>query len=117
MNPKKKPEPKVPGELAVGELHPAAHDALRWVANKSPADLAMWQESFSSCALANNRLAEVCSGTLARIMSGKPVGERYVLGLAWAMRGSIGQETDPGKVKLTCKKCGVPWGKCKHSKK
>lgn len=74
-------------DLKPGENHPAAHDAMRWIKSHSPADLAMWRESFASCALSGNRGAEICGDTLERILSGLPVGERYVLGLAWTMRG------------------------------
>ena len=41
----------------------------------------MLLESMSSAAIEGNRLAEVCAGTLDRIISGKPVGDRYVCGL------------------------------------
>lgn len=45
----------------------------------------MWQESFSSCAIDGNRLAEVCSETISRLINNQPVSDRYLLGLAWAM--------------------------------
>jgi hypothetical protein len=38
---------------------------------------------FSSLALAGNRLAEVCYGTLRRLIGGEPVSDRYVSGFAW----------------------------------
>lgn len=76
------------GELGAAEPHPAAYDAKQWLAEQSFENLALWQESFSSTAIEGNRLAEVCSETLNRLMRGEPVGDRYVLGLAWTMRFS-----------------------------
>ena len=60
-------------------------DAKLWVLQHDSSDLAGWQEAFSSCAIEGNRLAEVCSETLRRLLIGEPVSDRYVLGLAWAM--------------------------------
>lgn len=68
-----------------GEHHPAADTALRKILAMSAADFNVWQESFASCAIENNRLAEICSGTMQRIVDGKPVSDRYVLGLAWTI--------------------------------
>lgn len=74
------------GELEVGEPHPSAFAAKDWIAEQ-PLDVLMtWRGSFASCALSDNRLAEICCETLTRLMEGKPVSDRYVLGLAWAMR-------------------------------
>lgn len=70
-------------ELELGEAHPAAKPAVQWIL-KQP-DLPMWLEALSSCAIEGNRLAEVCAETLQRLLAGKPVGDRYVLGLAWTM--------------------------------
>ena len=44
-------------------------------------------ESFASCAIDGNRFAEVCGETLRRVMTGEPVSDRYILGLAWAVQG------------------------------
>lgn len=74
------------GTLAATEPHPAALMAHRWIGTLSAAELAHWQEAFSSCAIEGNRLAEVCSETLKRLMTGQPVSDRYLLGLSWAMR-------------------------------
>ena len=74
------------GTLKEGEPHPAATDALAFIGGLSRGSLAMWQESFSSCAIEGNRLAEVCSETLRRLRSGEPVSDRYLLGLAWCLR-------------------------------
>lgn len=77
------------GELAIGENHPAAHSAFIWVKNKlleNPMEATFLQESFASVALSGDRTAELCCSTLQRILTGKPVGERYLLGLAWIMK-------------------------------
>ena len=77
---------KTRGTLDVREPHPASQNALAWLQSLPMAELAMWQESFASCSIEDNRLAEVCSETLGRLLSGEKVSDRYVLGLAWAMR-------------------------------
>ena len=75
------------GTLKVGEPHPMAQDAMRWIGeNYTIADLMMTMESLSSCAIENNRLAEICAETLDRILIGKPVSDRYLFGLAWYMK-------------------------------
>ena len=74
------------GTLIYPEYHPAADSAIRWISALPQKDLIMWQESFASCAISGNRLAEVCSETLSRVLAGEMVSDRYLLGLAWAMR-------------------------------
>ena len=74
------------GTLKDGEPHPSAVLALKWIQNQSPDTLSIWQEAFSSSAIENNRTGEICSETLHRIITGQPVSDRYVLGLAWFMR-------------------------------
>lgn len=75
-----------PGTLAPTEHHPAADLALAWIRALPMPELLTWSEAFASTAIEGNRLAEVCSETLRRIMNGETVSDRYVLGLAWAMR-------------------------------
>jgi hypothetical protein len=71
--------------LGVTEPHPAVHSARDYLV--SIADkLFLYQESFASCAIEGNRLAEICSGTLRRLMNREPVSDRYLLGLAWTIR-------------------------------
>ena len=70
------------------EAHPAAHRALAYITSLGPTRLLLYQESFSSLAIDGNRLAEVCSGTLSRILNGENVSDRYVLGLAWTIKHS-----------------------------
>jgi hypothetical protein len=74
------------GTLKVGEVHPCAHLAHTFIISLGTAKLMLMQEAFSSCAIEGNRFAEVCSETLRRIMEGEPVSDRYLLGLAWALR-------------------------------
>lgn len=83
-----KTPPKSPtrGTLADREPHPASLGALAWIRAKTPAELSVYQEAFASCAIDGNRLAEICSETLNRLLSGQSVSDRYLLGLAWVMR-------------------------------
>ena len=71
--------------LREGEYHPAADSALKRLNDMPYQELIMWQASFSSCAIEGNRLAEICSGTIQRILRKEPISDRYLLGLAWAI--------------------------------
>ena len=73
------------GTLAPNEAHPAAIKAMDWIRAMPVDELMTWQDSFASSALAGNRLGDVCGETLHRLLSGQPVSDRYLLGLAWAM--------------------------------
>ena len=77
------------GELPPGTPHPAARDAMAWLSKITSPELYAWQETFASCAIDGNHLAEVCSETLRRLLVLEPVGERYLLGLAWTMRERV----------------------------
>jgi hypothetical protein len=73
--------------LNIGEPHPAAVDAMKFVGAHTIRELMELQEVFASCALTGeSRLAEVCGGTVARLINGDMVSDRYLLGLAWALR-------------------------------
>ena len=74
------------GTLKEGEPHPAASSALNFVWSLGIKELVKYQEAFSSTAIEGNRLAEICSETLARILEGKKVSDRYLLGLAWILK-------------------------------
>ena len=74
------------GELPPGEPHPAAYLAREWIASLGTDKLLMWREAFASCAIEGNRLGEICAETINRLLSGQPVSDRYLLGLAWATR-------------------------------
>lgn len=72
-------------DLNLGEPHPSARAALTWVVKAGPVQHTIWQESLASCALSGNRMAEICSETLRRVMYAEPVSDRYILGLAYML--------------------------------
>ena len=75
------------GALKEGEAHPAAYVAKRWLLeNVEMYKLPMYLEAFSLCAIEGNRLGEICSETLCRLMNGQPTSDRYLLGLIWSIR-------------------------------
>lgn len=78
-------------ELAVTEYHPSADSALRWykVWATDFQRYMLMKESLASTAIENNRLAEICLGTIHRIENKEPVSDRYLLGLVWFLRGSV----------------------------
>ena len=67
------------------ELHPAARSALNYIRAIPYTDLVLYQEAFATNAIEGNRLAEVCLGTLNRLLHSEPVSDRYLLGLAWTL--------------------------------
>lgn len=68
------------------EFHPAASSALYYVEDKLfNKNGKIIIETLSSCALAGNRGAQICYGTIKRLQSGLPVSDRYLLGLAWTI--------------------------------
>jgi len=75
------------GTLKLGEVHPSAHNAFSYIKSTflHPKSL-LYRESLASCALSGDRLSEICCETLDRIEKGEPVSDRYVLGLAWALK-------------------------------
>ncbi|KKK78405.1 hypothetical protein LCGC14_2843940 [marine sediment metagenome] len=76
-------------ELKQGEPHPSALSALRWFnqhVGHDPTELFKWTGLLASVAIGDNKLAQVCVGTLNRLMKGEPVGDRYLLGLCWLLR-------------------------------
>lgn len=79
------------GVLEVGEPHPSAEDARHYLASLGAEKLFQYLEAFSSCAIEGNRLGEICSETLNRLMQGEPVSDRYLLGLAWSVKNMEGK--------------------------
>lgn len=71
-------------ELNPGEPHPSAKKAKEYIFSLGMHKLYKYLESFS--AIEGNRVGEICGETLDRLMIGKPVSDRYVLGLAWALK-------------------------------
>ncbi len=92
------PAPEDLTTLHDGEPHPAAHEAKAWIAayfeGKPATEPFTLLEAFSSTGMSGNRTAQICGGTLKRLLNGEPVSDRYVLGLAWVLRNmaSIEQE-------------------------
>ena len=80
--------------LHVGEPHPMAHEALRYVRSFGPMILLQHQEALASCAIEGNRLAEICGETLRRVLHGEPVSDRYILGLAFYFHRSEGEKIE-----------------------
>jgi hypothetical protein len=74
------------GTLKVGEPHPASISALDYMKTLDYGELSKYLEAFSSCAIENNRLGEICAETLNRLMKNEPVSDRYLLGLAWTIK-------------------------------
>ena len=77
------------GTLTESEYHPAADPAMRWFTTyvqQHPVEYMQWKEALASSALSDNRLAEVCIGTMDRLAKGEPVSDRYLLGLCWTLR-------------------------------
>lgn len=75
------------GTLEGNEPHPSVYTAMKYVHSFSIHELFSFLEAFSSCAIEGNRLGEICSATLRRILNSEPVSDRYMLGLAWAIKG------------------------------
>ena len=67
------------------EPHPAARLALEFIKTIPYTDLVLYQEAFATNAIEGNRLAEICLGTLNRLLHSEPVSDRYLLGLAWIL--------------------------------
>jgi len=70
-------------ELKQGEHHPTTKSALRYIQSRSPQDLIIFREACASCSIEGNRMSEILGDTIDRILKGQPVGERYVLALAF----------------------------------
>lgn len=75
------------GTLNEKEYHPAADSAMRYLNDLGKLKLMSYIEPFASTAIEGNRLAEICHETLHRLLAGEAVSDRYLLGLAWTIRG------------------------------
>lgn len=73
-------------ELPVGEPHPAAFDARRYIAELPFDHAIIARESLASTALSGSMLADLCLETWRRLDNAEPVSDRYLLGLAWTIR-------------------------------
>lgn len=74
------------GTLRQGEYHPSADSAAAYIRALIFTKLPVYQEALASCAIEGNRIAEICYETLDRFLTGKPVSDRYLLGLAWFLK-------------------------------
>ena len=83
------------GTLRTGEPHPAVDSAKAYLKSIPYADLCMWLSALSSTAIEGNRLAEICTETLDRLLRGKPVSDRYLLGLLWTIAAPTYKGIDP----------------------
>jgi hypothetical protein len=73
------------GHLELTEAHPSAELALDIIKQVPLSELFIYMEAFSSCAIENNRGAEICGETLNRLLRKEPVSDRYLLGLVMGM--------------------------------
>lgn len=73
-------------ELELYEPHPASLSAMDYIKNMPIGSLMKYNEAFASCAIEGNRLGEICCSTIDRLLDKKPVSDRYLLGLAWAIK-------------------------------
>ena len=71
--------------LNPAEPHPAARSAMDYIRTIPYTDLVLYQEAFATNAIEGNRLAEICLGTINRLLHSEPVSDRYLLGLAWTL--------------------------------
>lgn len=80
-------DPSDPATLKSGEVHPITDRAYAYVLqNLSESVIA---ELKKGSEMGNNRLCEVCYGTVLRLREGLPVSDRYLIGLAWLMRDML----------------------------
>ena len=81
-------------QLPIGVPHPAAVSAYEYIGKMPLLEMISWEEAFASTFIANpnSLLAEVCLSTIQRMMNGQPVGDRFILGLAWTIRNMIEKE-------------------------
>lgn len=80
------PERESKGTLKPTEYHPAADSAKRYISTLGFERISLLRESFASTSMSGNRLSDVCLETLERLLSSKPVSDRYLLGLAWTIK-------------------------------
>lgn len=59
---------------------------LEFVLSVGTSKLILWQKMLANNDGGNARFYEILGGTLARVLEGKAVSDRYILGLAWFLR-------------------------------
>ena len=70
--------------LKLGEPHPAALIAYQYITSIPNKRLLIYLATFSG--MSGNRLGEVCSETLRRVLHNETVNDRYLMGLAWGLK-------------------------------
>jgi hypothetical protein len=73
------------GELKPGQPHPAVWIAKQYLEGLGLAKLLLLLEAFSSCAIESIGNSEIYAETLDRLLNNKPLSDRYLMGLAWAV--------------------------------
>ena len=89
-------------DLAIGEFHPMAPTAMRYIKSHPIDELIKLREAFASCAIEGNRVGEICGETLRRVMENDLVSDRYLLGLYCYMKES---DHSGGSNKMVEDKC------------
>ena len=74
-------------DINVKKPHPMVYDAKAYLLELKH-KLPVYAEVLSLCSSNGNELARVCSETMESFLTGKPVADRYLLGLAWYIRNS-----------------------------
>lgn len=77
-------------ELAIGENHPSSPPAYAYVKSLYiSGEIHLYKEAIVKAAASGNRYSEICLETLEKIERNDPIGERYLLGLAWFLKELI----------------------------
>jgi hypothetical protein len=71
---------------SITKLLPITPNVLKYVKSKGRLELMKLLEASASCAIEGNELGIQLRETIDRLLSGKPIGERYLFQLAWMLR-------------------------------
>jgi hypothetical protein len=77
-----------PTEIRSDEFHPAARSAYRWLKGfmvTNPEEYSQYRLAIEIAAIDGNRQAQICWGTIQRLKDGRPISDRYLMGLAWTI--------------------------------
>ena len=72
----------------------------KWWAEVGFLEISSWIESFASCAIEGNELAEELLGTVERIKNKEQIGDAYLLQLAWFIRDVKDKEVKKTKEEI-----------------
>ena len=70
-----------PGYLRDGEIHPAAHAALKALKGIPIRRQMLLLEAYQDAGMQGDRNAQICAATLHRFVLGHPIGDLYAMGL------------------------------------